>query len=408
MHISIENPSDSDHIEMIGNHFAGDTVLILENDSVALTELTGDELKLVDYTGDIDPAGTFSLPGGKMDKGWNEYALSQGADNDIYLCSTGRKAPLAKASLSVPSIAKASINIALNSLQKRLGDLREMGKGDSQHGVWGRTYYKNLTVKDSDDTDMTVFGLEAGYDRRIGSYDDSANNGMYIGFMAGNTSISGIKGKDSEGGGTGLLAGAYYTWIMENGWFTDFTLRGGQNKLNLTAKFADSSTVKISPERSFIALSAEGGRSYDFRRNGKGWKAEPKAELQFMNAGAADASVENGSGKVKFGGASYITAIASANGSYSFIRKNGMLIEPFGEMSYSQDISGTEKITYGSNTENSDMKGGTIELRLGLNMQMKQDLYWHAAASIESGSKKQSFGIDAGIRYMFGKKSAKK
>ncbi len=194
---------------------------------------------------------------------------------------------------------------------------------------------------------------------------------------------------------------------MENGWFTDFTLRGGQNKLNLTAKFADSSTVKISPERSFIALSAEGGRSYDFRRNGKGWKAEPKAELQFMNAGAADASVENGNGKVKFGGASYITAIASANGSYSFIRKNGMLIEPFGEMSYSQDISGTEKITYGNNSENSDMKGGTIELRLGLNMQMKQDLYWHAAASIESGSKKQSFGIDAGIRYMFGKKTAK-
>lgn len=52
------------------------------------------------------------------------------------------------------------------------------------------------------------------------------------------------------------------------------------------------------------------------------------------------------------------------------------------------------------------MTGGVFEGRLGLNMQLSENLYWHAAASFETGSKQQAYGADAGIRYMFGKRKS--
>ncbi len=52
----------------------------------------------------------------------------------------------------------------------------------------------------------------------------------------------------------------------------------------------------------------------------------------------------------------------------------------------------------------SDAGGGTIEARLGVNMQLTSILYWHAAANWEDGHSQKSYGADAGIRYMFGGK----
>ncbi|MBO4556504.1 MAG: AIDA repeat-containing protein, partial [Elusimicrobiales bacterium] len=407
MNMNFAQPGESDKIVISGTH-TGNAIISIKTVKGG-EPVKDDSLKVVEYSGGAAADGTFSLKGGKWDTGWYEYTLdrgdSDGNGNDYYLRSTGEMTPIAKTTMAAPEMANAAVNVALNSLQKRLGDLRNMGDGNAQHGTWARGYYQSLTLKDKVETEMKVSGMEAGYDFRLSGAGSSNGEGTYLGIMAGKTSVSGINGKskagnqESKGEGTGILGGAYLTYIGEAGFFADLTARAGTNKLDLSAYSAsEGDWLKFSPKRTFVAASMEAGMSFG---NG-GLKIEPKAEMQYMNISGKDVEIDGLDDKIKFGGTSYITAIGTLNAAYSWKRSNGLITQPYAEISYSQGLSGEEEITYAENKDKASMKGGFIEGRIGLNMQLTENLYWHAAASIESGKKQESFGADAGMRYMFG------
>ena len=86
------------------------------------------------------------------------------------------------------------------------------------------------------------------------------------------------------------------------------------------------------------------------------------------------------------------------------MRQNGMMTEPFAEITYKYEFDGKEKVQYQTANMTSDTGGGTVEGRIGVNMQLTSGLYWHAAASYEDGHTVKSYGADAGIRYSFGGK----
>ncbi len=324
-----------------------------------------------------------------------------------YLTTSKELTPVAKAVSAAPAVADGSITVALNSLKKRLGDLHVMTNPDATMGTWARTYFKSMTVKDVSSTDMNVAGMEAGFDYKLDNittyYDDIS---VYLGFMAGAMTVSDIKGSGknaAKGNGTGFLGGVYTTFLAESGLFMDFTARGGTNKTNITAySQSEEKWIDFSPERPFVAVSVEAGKLLDYRVRNSGWLLEPKAEIQYINIQSTDTDIDSGFGKVSFGGASYTTIAAAFNASHSFTMSEGRMLVPFGEIAYSVETSGTEKVTYAGETGKSSMKGGTFELRAGVNMQINDNLYWHAALDLESGKKKKSLGAAAGIRYMFG------
>jgi len=399
--IDFSNPAESDKIVISGIH-NGNTILNIKTIKGG-KPVNDDSLKVVDCSGATE-TGTFSLKGGKLDTGWYEYTLDRDI-HDYYLRSNGEMTNVAKTAIAAPAMGNVSINVALNSLQKRLGDLRNMGNSSAQHGTWARGYYQSLTLKEKIETEMKISGIEAGYDFRLSEEGSYNGEGTYLGIMAGKSIVGGIEGKgrtgrqESKGEGEGILGGAYLTYIGESGFFADFTARAGTNKLDLSAySESEGGWIQFSPERTFIAASMEAGKSF----GGSAWKIEPKAEMRYMNIGSADAEVKGQPEKIKFGGASYITAIGTLNAAYSWKRADGMITQPYAEVSYSQELSGEEEIKYSGNMDKSSMKGGFIEGRIGINMQMSDNLYWHAAAGIESGSRREGFGADAGIRYMFG------
>lgn len=73
------------------------------------------------------------------------------------------------------------------------------------------------------------------------------------------------------------------------------------------------------------------------------------------------------------------------------------------EVAYRYEFDGKGDISYGGATETSNLKGGTLEVNAGLNMQLTKDLYWYALGSYENGRKERGWGVYAGIRYKFGK-----
>ena len=398
-----------DKIQITESH-SGSALISLYNLVATAGQVSGTELKLVDYAdgAEIAPDASFALADGTYEQGDYVYILEQGSgdnpdDKDYYLRSTGQNSNGANNAGSVPNFTGAGIGAALNSLQKRLGDLRGMGSTSERHGIWGRSYYKNMTVKAHENVKMDVSGLEAGYDFKLSGYDYSGdnyrNNGMYLGLMAASINIS----ADGKGDGEGILGGGYATYLAENGWFADFTLRGGNAEMDLITHTNIGTRIQISPERSFIAASIEAGKTLDLRHNGKGWKIEPKAEMQYMKMDSKDTET-NTHIPIHYGGVEYYTGIGAVYASYTSMRQNGMMTEPFAEITYRYEFDGEEKVKYQTANLKSDTGGGTVEGRIGVNMQLSSNLYWHAAASYEDGHSVKSYGADAGIRYTFGGK----
>ncbi len=413
MSVNLENKT-GDMITISGKN-TGSALISLTNTGSSESALLGDELKLVEYASEAKEAegAGFSLVGGKWDAGAYEYTLEQGDENghypkDYYLRNTKNKTALFKTLAATPAIGINAIRVTMNSLQKRMGDLRELDTAKTNNAMWARGYYQSMTLDGLADTDMSVAGMEAGYDfKLINRRSSHAFTGpeFYLGFMAGTYTISNIKTKTNimtnRGDGNGVSGGVYGTYISSDQWFADFTMRYGTMKLDITNYASDGKKMTFTPKRSMMAFTLETGKRYDLDYNDMDLKLEPKAEVQFVRAGRKKTEVENGNSMLELGGADYLSGIASMYLSCKIVTENHYIVEPFAEASYRQDLSGEEKVTYSGVTTNSSIEGGSLAGRIGLNMKMSNDTYWYAAASYENGKNIRSWGGDFGVRLMF-------
>ena len=122
-----------------------------------------DDIKLVEFGEDAAVNGTFDLVGGQWDEGGCVYKLGRHeGSQDYYLTNTRELNDIFKTMLNIPVMNVMIAQTGMNSLQKRMGDLRDMNNPNAKQGVWVRSYYKNMTIKDLAKTDMNLFGAEAG------------------------------------------------------------------------------------------------------------------------------------------------------------------------------------------------------------------------------------------------------
>ncbi|MDR0646018.1 MAG: AIDA repeat-containing protein, partial [Elusimicrobiota bacterium] len=153
----------------ISGSYNGSSLIKLKNIAPIFTQTSGDGLKLVEIANTATGSGTFALAGGKWDAGGYEYMLYRGTENavgnDWYLRSSNSFSDVFKTMINIPLLNSVLAETGMNSLQKRLGDLRNMGSGDN--GIWARTHYKSITIDELQKTDMRMFGVEAGYDRLV-------------------------------------------------------------------------------------------------------------------------------------------------------------------------------------------------------------------------------------------------
>ena len=397
-----------DLLRITGNHTGGVSYISLKNTGSKAGPLSGNELKLVEYTNEYNPGnGTFVLTGGIWDYGGYEYELFRGDTEgdfryDYYLRGNGNRTATYKAMTAAPVMTMFAVQTAMNSLDKRLGDLRNMGSTNSEHSIWARGYYKDMTVSSLSDTDMGITGAEAGYDFDIGSMMYSQPR-LYLGLMAGSQIISDIQtGKQSSGEGFGFLGGAYATYIEDSGWFADFTLRAGQTRLDMISHTYDGNRIVFKPRRKALSLSAEIGREIRIEDSRNSWRIEPSIEFQHISFGKNAVGVKNGTTDLEIDSSSYNIGILSAYTSYSYTTFANLKAEIFADLSYRKTMSGDESISYDGSDNTASMKGGSVELRLGADMQFTKDVYGYASLSYEKGSKIKSKGIDAGIRFVFG------
>ena len=389
--------------------YSGNANLKLTNVAPTAQATTGDGIKLVEFADTATVNGTFDLLGGKWDEGGYVYKLAQGTaagtGQDYYLRNTQELTDTFKTMLNVPIMNVVIAQTGMNSLQKRLGDLRAMDNTQAKQGVWVRSYYKDMTVDDLIKTDANLFGAEAGYDWLFRAEEPTK---LYAGVLVGFVSTRNIKTKKSDGvydkgDGEAPGVGVYATLLNENGWFVDLAARNFWSKLDMKNHSSTGTELAYKPNRNVVAASVEVGKSInsELARN-KFIRIEPKLEIGYMHASAENASVGDTGNDIRYNAANYVNAKAGVLLAYNAVRDNGLLIEPLLELAYRYEFAGKDDLAYAGAAEKSDLSGGTLEVNAGLDMQLTKNLYWYGLGSYEAGNIVKGWGVHAGIRYAFG------
>lgn len=393
----------------ITDSYSGNANLKLTNVAPTAQATTGDGIKLVEFADTATVNGTFDLLGGKWDEGGYVYKLAQGTaagtGQDYYLRNTQDLTDTFKTMLNVPIMNVVIAQTGMNSLQKRLGDLRAMDNTQAKQGVWVRSYYKDMTVDDLIKTDANLFGAEAGYDWLFRAEEPTK---LYAGVLVGFVSTRNIKTKKSDGmydkgDGEAPGVGVYATLLNENGWFVDLAARNFWSKLDMKNHSSTGTELAYKPNRNVVAASVEVGKSInsELARN-KFIRIEPKLEIGYMHASAENASVGDTGNDIRYNAANYVNAKAGVLLAYNAVRDNGLLIEPLLELAYRYEFAGKDDLAYAGAAEKSDLSGGTLEVNAGLDMQLTKNLYWYGLGSYEAGNIVKGWGVHAGIRYAFG------
>lgn len=393
----------------ITDSYSGNANLKLTNVAPTAQATTGDGIKLVEFADTATVNGTFDLLGGKWDEGGYVYKLAQGTaagtGQDYYLRNTQELTDTFKTMLNVPIMNVVIAQTGMNSLQKRLGDLRAMDNMQAKQGVWVRSYYKDMTVDDLIKTDANLFGAEAGYDWLFRAEEPTK---LYAGVLVGFVSTRNIKTKKSDGvydkgDGEAPGVGVYATLLNENGWFVDLAARNFWSKLDMKNHSSTGTELAYKPNRNVVAASVEVGKSInsELARN-KFIRIEPKLEIGYMHASAENASVGDTGNDIRYNAANYVNAKAGVLLAYNAVRDNGLLIEPLLELAYRYEFAGKDDLAYAGAAEKSDLSGGTLEVNAGLDMQLTKNLYWYGLGSYEAGNIVKGWGVHAGIRYAFG------
>ena len=394
----------------INGQYEGNGILSLTN--VAQTAQSTDEtgIKLVEFANDTDALGTFELKGGQWDEGGYIYKLEQGdlsgAGKDYYLTNTRQYSDTFKGMLNLPLMNVMLARTGMNSLQTRLGDLHNMGNQEKKQGIWVRSLYKDMTVKDLVDTDLKLFGAEAGYDWLFLADEPTK---LYAGVMLGYIQATDISTDRDSGDGTSPSVGLYATLVNDERWFVDIAARNFWTKLDMKSRTASGNELGYEPERNVITASVEVGKSIlTTPRQDRFWRIEPQVELNYMNASSDSAEVKSGVGDLRYESTDYLNAKAGILIAYNARRSNGLLIEPLLELAYRYEFMGKGDVSYGGASEENDISGGIFEANVALNMQLTEDLYWYVMGGYETGRQIEGWAGNIGIRLAFGGGSEKK
>ncbi|MCL2144113.1 MAG: autotransporter outer membrane beta-barrel domain-containing protein [Endomicrobia bacterium] len=397
-----DETSPSDLLKVTGV-YDGNALLQVSNTGSGGVVAGGSGIKVVDLS-EATGNGTFALPGGKIDTGAYNYFLEQNESDSNYYLVTFMGAMnftnVYKTMLNAPLINVFTARSAMTSLEGRLGDLRTFGYEQNKNGLWVRTYGKNATVGDFAETDVTLFGLEAGYDGLF----NFLGHKLYAGLNIGYANVGEIQtkiNKNSTGTGSQPSFGLYASLVGNNDYFADLAIKEIISNLEMTNYASDGTEMNYEPKRNILALTLEGGKQFKKELQASYVRIEPKAGILFMSTESGNVKVKNGDSDLEYDGVNYLTAKAGIIVGLVKTADGKAKIEPLIELAYLQELLGKGKVRYNGVERESDMSGGSVEIGAGLNAKLSDKIRLYGQINYESGEKIKATGVNVGAQYSF-------
>ncbi len=248
------------------------------------------------------------------------------------------------AEVSLPTFAyEVSIN-KLNTLHKRLGELRKhkawanfdpasgpaglfppVGFDENHLNVWARSTFAGFNIDADDNFEVEGrYGLaQVGFDYKMGDDANTIYAGFYGGYIEGNFDNSGEGGDygslfDATTDMDGWAGGIYGTWMNTYGTYVDLVI----DYTMLEAKIESVDTLNTDGET--ISGSIEAGQSLTFMH-----KLVLEPQLQVKVAHVTWDSFHDGYSDVTFDDHTYVTGRAGLRTEYTMFRTTGLEIKPW-------------------------------------------------------------------------------
>jgi len=230
---------------------------------------------------------------GATEDGIYAYNVEQGKNGSWYLVEGTRLSRAADAIISSAAVAGQDWHYSLDSLYKRMGDLREppfCGAGAEGSGnLWMRANHSRLNAKSSLSRrgfHQYHYGVSFGADKALGMGAVRAANDM-IWHLGGFGDVQHVSRKfDNNGNGstTAIGAGAYLAWIHTEGWYADAIVRFDRNKNKFKANATDGYATGASYGSNITGMSVEFGRRLYWSED---WWIEPAFQFALASIGGA-------------------------------------------------------------------------------------------------------------------------
>ncbi|MGY2041476.1 autotransporter outer membrane beta-barrel domain-containing protein [Pseudomonas pergaminensis] len=373
----------------IDGQISGNHTLIVADSGL---EASGEKLMLVDGNGG---SGKFDLYGGHVDAGAFRYGLEQRGDN-WYLEGAEHKTPDdlssgANAAVGRQAATAALISAQMNSLVKRLGELR-MGKDDG--GLWTRGFSKDQRIDtgSSRGFQQQVNGIEIGADKAL----PYADGKIYVGGMVGQGHATQNFGERTKGTTDSVMLGGYATYVDRSGLYIDSVLKFTHlnNKIEITNNVGDKNDAKY--KNHAVSADIEVGKRINLKQ---GWFVEPQLEVQMLQVSTGNYTASNGL-KVK---QDALTSVQSRVGGLlgrNLKLENSLDVQPYAKASWINEHAGESKVKVNGNSLDSKLPGSRAEIGGGVIVQLADKHKFSIDGEYAKGSSiEQPWAVTVGYRY---------
>ncbi|MDR1694513.1 MAG: autotransporter outer membrane beta-barrel domain-containing protein [Lactobacillaceae bacterium] len=387
-----------------GGSVTGTTELDLYNTGDDVS--TNSSVKLVDVQSGATVGGdAFVIKGGQIDNTAYVYKLEQGSggDQSYYLRSNGKLTNMAETLINEPILISMMAKTAMNSVMKRMGELRE-DTPYHKNGAWVRSYAKDLEVSDMITTNVTFYGIEAGYDYK---QEVAKNTRVYLGGLVGYIHTGDIStdqtngDKDGSGNGQGANFGVYATISNDMGWFVDGVVRHFYEDFDMTSYTAGGTEIKFKPKRQMTAVGLEVGKQ-NFHYTNRDFTSaiifEPKLQLIYAKSSMKDITTNLGN-SIQYGDTTNITGKASIMLGYKAMTYNRTVFEPYIQAGILHEFDGKTDVNYNGVDLKSDMGGTGFEFGGGINVKMSASSALYMQFMYETGDVVKATSGNVGFRF---------
>ncbi|MDU5054217.1 MAG: autotransporter outer membrane beta-barrel domain-containing protein [Sutterella wadsworthensis] len=289
-------------------------------------------------------------------------------------------------------------SIDLDRLNKCMGD-RRMAEGDN--GLWVRLRHDrigtNTGMADFRAKDTTY---QMGYEHTWTTATGKRMAGIAIDYRDGDIDYRALSG-DGTNNRVGLTG--YYTWLGDNGWYTDLVARFGRLENDFKIQNSLGETVKGNYHNNLFGLSFEGGKKIALGESA--WFVEPQGQIQFMSVGSADYTTTQGT-RVKMDNISSFVSHASFRLGRDFGAKSTQAYvkaDWLHEWAGKQGIRAYDKTTPKDGTDASlNNRSSWYDVGFGAQTLFGKSVYGYIDAEYQFGSAlESSWALNTGLRWQF-------
>ena len=283
---------------------------------------------------------------------------------------------------SVAALSALSLRHEMNSLSKRMGELRDAPAGT---GLWVRAYGSEMEYGDQNVT-MKSNSIQIGADRSIGDW----RVGAAFTYTDGDTTYD-LGAADTKGYGFSL----YGTWFVPCGAYVDLMA-----KYNRLDNDFGLNGMNGSYDSNAFGASVETGYRFEFMQGGL--YLEPQVGLNYGRIGGETINTSNG---VTIDQDSYNSLIGRAGirAGFKFPENKGTIYARVsGLYDFDGEVNGTASKGVAHNTIEEDMGGAWIEMGVGANFNWTDNTYTYVDFErTNGGDVKENYRWNVGVRHTF-------